>query len=184
MYGVPIETNAQGFRAREPFNSSRPEGVRRIAVLSDSFTVCAGVAFEDLLTTRLERHLNEGTTPLRTEVYNFAVGGHGILHHAASLEEVALGYNPDLVLLMLYPYNDLNAGDYDREKRFLEEHAAGGEPIKLSPDQRGWIAGLHVTQMVLRQGLVTAHRIPFIKPLLPSLNYDRTVERYHDRGSD
>src|SRR5437867_3254695 len=51
VYGRPIETNGSGYRARREYTSEKPAGVRRIVVIGDSFTVCAGVPFEEIATT-------------------------------------------------------------------------------------------------------------------------------------
>ena len=117
VYGVPFETNSAGFRARRAYTVQKAENVKRIVVLGDSMTVCAGVSFEDLCTTRLERLINERFREDRFEVYSLAVGGHQLLHHRATLAEVGLGYDPDLILLFLFPDNDFEAGKYDVDRK-------------------------------------------------------------------
>jgi hypothetical protein len=85
VYGAPIETNEQGFRARRAYTAGRGPDVRRVVVIGDSMSVCAGVPFEEIYTTRLEKRMNEAAPALESEVYNLAVGGHEMLHHAATL---------------------------------------------------------------------------------------------------
>ena len=178
VYGVPIETNERGFRAVRPYTIEKPEGVVRIAALGDSFTVSAGVPFAEIMTTRLERFISAGFPRCQVEVYNFAVAGYGILHYVATLEEVVLEHRPDLVLLFIYPYNDLDIEQYDKEVEYIEEHATGNDPIPLPPAQRSWFASLHTSRLLLSHAQIVARKVGFLDQFVPELRYDRTVRAY------
>jgi hypothetical protein len=127
-WGKELRTNELGFRDR-PIGPKRP-GEYRIVVLGDSFTVSAGVAFEDIYTTRLERLLG-------ARVVNLAVGGYNIVQYALTLQEVGLALEPDLVIVALFPDNDFSNETYDANFRV----AAG----RTSPEpQPAWYENLYI----------------------------------------
>lgn len=137
VYGVPIETNASGFRATREYSADKPADTIRIVAVGDSFAVSAGVPIEAPMTTLLEGLLDEADPHHRVEVYNVAVGGHGILHHVATMKEVALKYDPDLVLLLLYPFNDLDVGVFDAEVERQKRIAGATEPAPWQAQSQG-----------------------------------------------
>lgn len=111
-YTVKIQTNSQGMRAETDFEKSKPEGVRRIAILGDSFGMGYGVDLEDsslhLLGEMLEDKLN---CPI--EILNFSVSGFGPAEELVVLESEVLQYAPDLVIQYFCsndPTDDLRAG--------------------------------------------------------------------------
>jgi len=174
VYGQPIETNASGYRARREYGPEKPPGVRRIVVIGDSFTVSAGVPFEQIATTRLETMLSESQARPRFEVYNVAVGGHEILHHLATVKEVALGYAPDLILFLIYPYNDFDALTYDSHLKYGQALARGGIPGEELREGNTWFQGLRTVDLVRVSGsnlMWLARRIPWVDRWLgPSLH--------------
>lgn len=100
--GVLIETNSLGFREKE-YPLERVPGVRRIAVLGDSFTLGVGVEFSEIFAKRLEERLNRERGP--HEVINFGVSGYNTRMELATLREIAGRFKPDLVILG-YVLND------------------------------------------------------------------------------
>jgi hypothetical protein len=87
----------------EPRPVAKPAGIRRVAVLGDSFLIGFGVPDADLLTARLQRDFLP-----QTEVLNFGVSGYGPLQEYLLLRDRALRFSPDVVVLMLYTGNDLD----------------------------------------------------------------------------
>ena len=98
-HGARVRTNSEGQRDRER-SRAKPAGVRRIAVLGDSFTFGYGVEGDAVWTAVLE-----GLLPAGWEVLNFGVGGYSTRDEAAVLEHKALAFDPDLVLVA-YTLND------------------------------------------------------------------------------
>lgn len=136
IYGVPFETNDQGFRAQRPFRLDKDPGVLRIMVIGDSFTVGTGVAFPQTITAQLEERLNAESDGRSIEVLNLAVAGHCILHHLATLKEVCLNYNPDLILVLLFPTNDFYAEHYDRDRNLaIKNGDDGGGSMRMTVRQ-------------------------------------------------
>jgi len=87
--GVDYYLNAQGMRALK--NYSEKEGYR-IAVLGDSVTFGHGVENNETFSYLLEREIG-------VEVLNFGVSGYSMKANVYALQEKALSFNPDLVLL-------------------------------------------------------------------------------------
>jgi len=124
-----VALNPQGFRDRE-HEISKPPGVRRIALIGDSFTYGMGIKrTDDRVGDRLERLLDaRGIGPV--EVINLGIPSAHTLNEIGTLEK-ALLYHPDLVLL-LYVFNDM---DYLRSAARPTEIAfAPGSPFeRLNP---------------------------------------------------
>ena len=100
--GVQVETNSLGFRERE-YPQARVPGVRRVAVLGDSFTFGVGTEFAEIYSKALEARLNRSGA--RAEVINFGVGGYNTVMELATWREQARRFKPDLVILG-YVLND------------------------------------------------------------------------------
>ncbi|MCZ6697983.1 MAG: SGNH/GDSL hydrolase family protein [Planctomycetota bacterium] len=181
VYGVPFETNENGFRARRAYTTEKEPDIKRIVAIGDSFTACAGVAFEAIFTTRLEKELQAACPEFRLEVYNLAVGGHQILHHVATMREVASGYDPNLVLLFLYPSNDFNAHTYHDEREFIEQHADGDDQLTLPPLDRGLVRSLYITRAWGSQVQYAMRRIGVFDRMLGPSNYERLLQSFERR---
>jgi len=105
-FRVPIAINSRGLRDRE-ITPAKPPGTVRILVVGDSFTYGSGVASEETYPKRLERLLAEHAGP-RVEVINAGVPGYGTVHEAAFLRAQGWGYEPDVLVLQMFPDNDLD----------------------------------------------------------------------------
>ena len=103
-----LRLNSIGLRERG-FSWSKPNGLYRIAVVGDSFTVAMGIDTAERYPERIRAAL--GT---RTQVLQFAQPGHEIHHHVLTLRRRALRAEPDFVLLQWY-VNDFEI-DKSREK--------------------------------------------------------------------
>lgn len=105
---LPGITNSHGLRDRERA-LPKPAGTVRIAVLGDSMAEGMQVALEETFPSVLETLLNAracfGGT--RTEVINFAVQGYGTAQQYLTLDRRAWAYDPDVILLTLFPGNDV-----------------------------------------------------------------------------
>lgn len=101
--------NAQGFRDQD-FRLARTPGVRRVAVVGDSFTLGEGVRFEGIFTERLDGLFRRTGPP--AEVLNFGISGYGSKDEIVLLERTVLPFRPDLVVLA-YVLNDIAHAELD-----------------------------------------------------------------------
>ena len=124
-WGKELRTNELGFRDATPRLAPKRPGEFRIVVLGDSFTVAAGVDYARIYTTLLEERLKEKHPGAR--VINLAVGGYNVVQYAAVLEEVALGLEPDLVVVALYPENDFSMDTYEENFRIASGDTAAAD---------------------------------------------------------
>lgn len=99
-------TNSRGLRSGRDFEIQKPAGMYRLAVIGDSFTMPSGVSIEDAYHSILEKSLNT-SSGRRFEVLNFGVGGYSLQNYLTVLEEKALEYRPDHILVGLCLFNDL-----------------------------------------------------------------------------
>jgi hypothetical protein len=101
LFDVAVEVNSAGFRDREhPLD--KPPGVRRIALLGDSFLEGLQVPFEQSVTSLLENRLSGA------EVMSFGVSGTGTARQYLALRHYALPYKPDIVVLFFFAGNDIS----------------------------------------------------------------------------
>lgn len=116
-----VAINAHGMRQAE-VSLAKPAGLRRIAVLGDSFVWGIGVADADRTTEQLAQRLDG------VEVLNFGVSGYGPLQHLLSLDRV-LAFAPDLVVVLFCLGNDfvddVQSIRYGYPKPYAERDAAG-----------------------------------------------------------
>jgi lysophospholipase L1-like esterase len=114
-------TNSRGYRDRER-SLQKPEGVRRVLALGDSFTWGAGIEYDDAWPQRLERHL----PPRRHEaweVVNLALSGMNTVDEASQLVLEGFAYSPDVVVLgfVLNDSEDSEAAEARRAREWAEE---------------------------------------------------------------
>jgi len=111
-----VQINSRGMHDVER-TVAKPLGTLRVAVLGDSYIEAMQVALHDNLCQQLEHRLNQSSSA-PVEVLNFGVSGYGTAQQYLKLEHEAWKYDPDVVVLCLYPGNDLrnNSRDLEPEK--------------------------------------------------------------------
>jgi lysophospholipase L1-like esterase len=110
-YRTEVAINSLGLRGPE-IQAAKSPGTLRVLVLGDSYAEGLQVPWEDLLSTRLERALNDGPGP-RVEVVNGGVSGYGTADELLLLEKLGWRLQPDLVLVAFCIHNDV-ANNLDR----------------------------------------------------------------------
>lgn len=93
-----------GFRHSE-VTVAKPEGVRRLLVLGDSFGLGTAVPYAETFPGVLERRLNQSSQTW--QVINLSVDDWGSAQQLIALQEIGLAYQPDIVVLEVFPFNDL-----------------------------------------------------------------------------
>jgi hypothetical protein len=94
---IPAQTNKNGHRD-ELVSVEKTDGVFRILVIGDSFTVGANVVQDDVYPEALETLLNRNAT-VPVEVINAGVGGWQPFHYAQYYEHYGWKFSPDLTLI-------------------------------------------------------------------------------------
>ena len=107
-----VSINAEGMRDRE-HAIAKPPGTYRIAVLGDSMAEAMSVPMGRNFCAVIERRLNGcsrlgGKTP---ETLNFGVSGYGTAQELLMLRERVWQFQPDLILLAMFPGNDIRNND-------------------------------------------------------------------------
>ncbi len=182
VYGVPIETNSAGFRSTREYSTEKPPNIRRIVVLGDSMTVCAGVPFKSLTTTRLEGVLGTACSPHQVEVFNLGCGGYGILHHVATLKECGLRYRPDLVLLFLFPDNDFEVQWYESDRQYVMGNLNSGESLPVPETQQVWFKSLYMYRVLSPRVVPLIRGLGSISRHMGPSTYDETIRYFKERG--
>lgn len=144
-YRQTIRINAAGHRDVAWARS----GERRIAVLGDSFTSNLGVDADSVFTRHLERRLGPDVV-----VRNYGVNGYNQVQQLIQLESEILDWNPQRVIVVHYPRNDLDenasrywTARYERPRATLEVDSLrldqALDPIEPTPAPR-WREGLRL----------------------------------------
>src|SRR5262249_31161401 len=102
-YSVDVKTNSAGFRDAER-EYAKPGGVKRVAMLGDSFIEAVQVPFPKTAAQLLERRLNasvgrEAASAPKWEVLDFGISSFGIGQYLLTWEHHARRYAPDYVVV-------------------------------------------------------------------------------------
>ena len=105
FYRLPLTTNRWGMRDKD-YEVAKAPGTYRIALLGPSHVMGVGVpdgkTFEAQLEDRLNREL-AGKPYEKYEVLNFGVPAFAMTQQAAMLEDRVWQFNPDVVVVTIYP---------------------------------------------------------------------------------
>lgn len=101
---VWFKINSQGMRADTDYAYQKPDDVKRIVSLGDSFTVGYEVDAQQTFSSVLERSLQD--RGLNVQVLNAGVSGYSNAEALLYLKRELLRYEPDLVLISFFS-NDL-----------------------------------------------------------------------------
>jgi hypothetical protein len=134
-FAVELRFNSLQFRDAE-FAPRRP-GVRRVAVLGDSFTEGQGVKEPDTYPRRLETLLN-AAEPGRWEVLNWGRRGADFPRLYHTFEQL-LQYDPDVVVYGMF-LNDAEQADGFRARySFVNERMRGRRRAREDPGLLGFV---------------------------------------------
>jgi hypothetical protein len=103
-----VEVNRFGFRGPD-VTLAKPPGTYRIAVLGDSFTEAAQVAYDQTFSAVAERELARcpAVAGRKVQALDFGVDGYGTAQELLTLEDVAERFAPDAVVLAFFSGNDV-----------------------------------------------------------------------------
>ncbi|HTZ45986.1 MAG TPA: hypothetical protein VMH20_00235 [Verrucomicrobiae bacterium] len=103
-----VRINSHGFRDVERSYQKAPNTVR-VAVLGNSWTEALQVPQEKTFCAVLEKRLSASPcyAGKEIEVLNFGVAGYSTAQEVLTLEQEVWKYDPDVVLLALYPARDI-----------------------------------------------------------------------------
>ena len=134
-FNADLRTNSLGFRGPE-WSREKAPGTFRIALLGDSHAFGFGVAFERTMGELLSRSLAR-TLDRPVEVMNFAVTGYNSFQELGVLEHFALGFRPDLVVIVPSS-NDVDKAAFADPEHFLVSKPVA--PGDRSPEQSAKLA--------------------------------------------
>jgi len=148
-FSVMIDTNPLGFRDK-PREPSKPQGIRRVALMGDSFIEAVQVPFAktggQILEQKLnDRHEEKQNKAERWEVLNFGISNYGVGQYLLAWEKYASEHHPDYVLIFVanfhmertferheYPTSNINKDEklWVRPTFRMEKGALIREPAK------------------------------------------------------
>lgn len=100
------DTSSQGLRDRD-YGPKQPNEYR-ILLMGDSFTYGWGVNEDDMISRRLEAYLNDRAQPRTFTVINGGDEGYGPWQERIRLNRIGFALEPDMVILQLFPANDID----------------------------------------------------------------------------
>ena len=112
-----LSINSLGYRDRE-HDRPKPPNTVRIAVLGDSFVEARQVPLQDTFWARLGHELQacDAFDGRSVEVLSFGVGGYNTSQEYLTLKQDVLNFAPDIVLLAIFPGNDIAANSKELQK--------------------------------------------------------------------
>lgn len=114
-----VRFNALGFRDHERGIEKPPDNYR-IVILGDSFPAALQVAMDEAFPQILERQLAAEVSPGQIiEVINMATDGYGTAQELLAFRQLSKQLRPDLVLLFVFPYNDLGDNSVEAGTHYL-----------------------------------------------------------------
>lgn len=131
--GTPVRTNEFGHRIptmrERHYGKEKPAGVKRVLVYGGSFAFGDEWPAEESLVEHLQRRLDPTFT--RVQVLNFGVPGYTAYQKARYIQESALDFQPDAVIVVFADINDLipvvdrprPAASLATVKRWLRRHS-------------------------------------------------------------
>lgn len=107
-YDVRISTNEAGLRGTREYSLEKPDGVRRVVLLGDSFIFGFGVSDQNVISAVLEGMLNDDSSQgaATYEVINPSVSGFGQAEELITFENKGVNYEPDYVIAFYFS-NDI-----------------------------------------------------------------------------
>lgn len=181
--GVPLTTNAAGFRYPEEFGRKRPDTFR-VVILGDSFVASAAARYEDGIAPQLQGMLTRalpenGAGPHRVEVYPIGISGWNVISEVDFLTHNLHRLAPDVVLHVVNG-NDLDSGygfilgnhrsaSYDGQGVFGTTYSSIASPNR-SQRRTGFkgLIGSHLIPESRRRYGLAAERIGRLQRLLRS----------------
>jgi len=106
-YSVTVSTNSAGLRSTAEYSIAKPNGVKRVLMLGDSFVFGYGVENDEVVSAVLEDMLNLDTASDETfEVINLGVAGFGQAEELVTYREIGRAYEADVTIIFYYE-NDI-----------------------------------------------------------------------------
>lgn len=102
-FSVTISVNSLGMRGQREYSVDKPDDVRRVVLLGDSFVYGAGAEDEEVISFVLEDILNQNRLGnSRWEVLNLGVSGFGQAEELVTFRQRGKRYEPDIVMLFFF----------------------------------------------------------------------------------
>lgn len=156
-----FSTNRWGMHDRD-YTQAKPEGTFRIALLGPSDVMGPGVlaaeTFEALVEARLTAQ-HAGNRFRNYEILNFGVAAFTLPQQAAMLDDRALEFQPDMVIMTLHPLSDPPA-----MIRYLVGVVRNGVPIPY-PDVQAIIARAGIDS-TMKEGAARRNIWPHFEELM------------------
>jgi hypothetical protein len=130
LMGVPVRTNAFGFRSPEMSEKADP-GVARIAFVGDSTTFGWGVAEEDTFAHQVVAALSAAGR--KVDGFNLGVGNYNTAQELALFRDAGARMKPDIIVLS-YFINDAEPMPHYATTDWLDEHSAAWVVLRYRLD--------------------------------------------------
>ncbi len=152
----------------------KPNGMRRIAVVGDSFVEAMQVELTESYTQQLEGRFR-GEHPAGVEVLNFGVSGFGPVSSLKRYLGTARPFDPDLVVYLFVANDPWDLLTGDRRLYRVENNTMALQDVTLSGSKR-------IARSVLDFLKQQSHGYHFLKIRLMSLTQKEELEEAEARG--
>ena len=122
-WGTHVRINSRGFRDRE-YELQKPAGTSRVVVVGDSVAFGNSLGPNESFARRLDDMVRQKGRAV--EVLNMALGGYDTLQEVATLKDIGIQYQPDVVVVG-YVVNDVEVASTNVE--YILRARRYGSPI-------------------------------------------------------
>lgn len=146
---VFLKTNQLGFRG-DAVSVEKPDNIRRIAVLGDSYTASMALADEQTFCGRLEHLLNSKTSSDdQSEVLNFGISGSGTGQELALYRHLVKDLKPDVVVVAFGNATDVRDNSRELSKNPIIQFDLGedGKLFQI-PQSQGRVRASNVLNRI------------------------------------
>lgn len=133
--------NNAGWNSIHNYQSNKPDGTLRVAVIGDSFIEALGVDVEEGLHAIAEQRLNSNEACNaydKIEIYSFGYSGIPMSQYVSIMRHVKDRYSPDAYIIHVFPVNDF-------EPSLTVDEEGATHVLTYRPDrQHGFVEVPHV----------------------------------------
>lgn len=177
-FGVPVSTNSDGFRDRD-WETTKPPGTMRIAILGDSFIEAIQVPAERTAARVLESRLSARFPERKFETMNFGVSNYGVGQYLLAYQEYVRRFTPDYVVVFASYLNFTRTTQRELSSRLQQFYALNVRPAYaldesgelryvLAEDYDAYVAGVNSLLKTYfdenRTAVVAPIRLPLALP--------------------
>lgn len=144
---VRYNINSDGWNSPKEYSKSKTQGIRRIAIIGDSFVEAIQVDVDKSFAEILEKELIKSNIN-NIEVYRFGVSGAALSQYLQMMHYVKKEYNPDIVIVTIINNDFLESiqGFGNQQGDLLQFKRKNNSWVEVRPTPNSYSSNLRLIQ--------------------------------------